>query len=310
MKKKFWMLGMGAILLTSCGGAEEGSDSTNTNETEDTTSTLAETEELAEDGPIDPFPDFPKGSITASTGDYVLTPSLKWQQDATSGDAESQTFIFYHAKMSEPGDGYSKVDFTFDGEQEIPNYMIVPIKSGQTAKKGDILLTWWQSGSGMKRAVVTDDSNPAEPIANYIDLDWDNPATGDDGKSIGQQKHQLKPGSFHVLTSEWAPGTTVAVKKGADYKAATIIAVSGDKVLTCGFAGKMAMYSKSECTAVPVVPNVKVGDVVQAPWVGTFKSVKVQKVDKAMGRVWTDDPFSDEPMVIPFGDIATNLPIQ
>lgn len=308
MKKKFWMLGMGAIILTSCGGSEESTDTNETNET-GTDTTEVTTEEVV-DGKIDPFPDFPKGAITAGTGDYVLTPSLTWQKDATTGDALAQTFIFYNAKMSEAGDGYSLVDFTFDGEQEIPNYMIVPIKSGQTAKKGDIVLTWWQSGSGMQRAVVTDASNPAEPEVNYIDIDWDNPAKTDEGVGFGQRKETIKPGSFHVLTSEWAPGTTVAVKNGADYKAATVISVSGDKVLTLGFAGKMAMYAKSECTPLPVVPNVKVGDVVQAPWVGTFKSVKVQKVDKVMGRVWTDDPFSDDPMVIPFGDIATNLPIQ
>ncbi|NOQ75872.1 MAG: hypothetical protein GQ574_27955 [Crocinitomix sp.] len=310
MKKKIWMLGMGAILLASCGGTETNTDTTETNnETTDTTSTEIE-EDVVENGPIDPFPDFPKGGTSAATGDYILTPSLGWQQDATSGEAADQTFIFYKAKMSEAGDGYSKVDFTFDGEQEIPNYMIVPIKPSQTAKKGDIILTWWQSGSGMKRAIVTDDSNPAEPEVNYIDIDWDNPATTTEGVGFGQRKETIKPGSFHVLTSEWEPGTTVAVKKGADYKVATIIAVSGDHVLTCGFGGKMAMYSKSECTALPVVPNVRVGDMVQAPWVGTFKSVKVQKIDKVMGRIWTDDPFSDEPMVIAFGDIATNLPIQ
>ncbi|MFT4600831.1 MAG: hypothetical protein ACI857_001008 [Arenicella sp.] len=305
MKKKLLVIGMSAFVLASCGGADESTDSTESNEAADTSAT----EEVVEDGVINPFPDFPTTGTIAAAGDYVLTPSITWQQDATSGDAESQTFIFYNANMSAPGGEMSTVDFTFDGEVDIPNYMIVPIKSGQTAKNGDIVLTWWQTGSGMQRAIVVDDSNPAEPIVNYIDLDWDNPAQ-DDGVGIGQATYQIKPNSFHVLTSEWAPGTTVAVKDGASYKAATIISVKGDKVLTCGFAGKMKMHSKSDCTALPVNPNVKVGDMVQAPWVGTFKNVKVEKVDAKMGRVWTEDPFSDDPMVIAYGDVTTGLPIQ
>lgn len=309
MKKKLMIVGMAAVVLASCGGAEESTETTEAPDSNESVDT-ASTEDIGEIGAIDPFPDFPKGNLAAAEGDYVLTPSVSWQEDATKEGAEDQTFIFYNAKMSKAGAEYSTVDFTFDGEKEIPNYMIVPIKSGQTAKKGDIVLTWWQSGSGMQRAIVTDDSNPAEPEVNYIDIDWDNPAKTDEGVGFGQRKEVIKPNSFQVLTSEWAPGTTVAVKNGADYKAATVISVNGNEVLTLGFAGKMASYPKADCIALPVVPNVKVGDMVQAPWVGTFKNVKVQKVDKVMGRVWTDDPFSDDPMVIPFGDIATNLPIK
>jgi len=307
MKKKLFVIGMSVFVLASCGDSEESTETTDSAESTDTSAT--ETEEVVE-GAINPFSDFPTVGTIAAAGDYVLTPSVKWQQDATTGDAEDQTFIFYNANMSAPGGEMSTVDFTFDGEVDVPNYMIVPIKSGQTAKNGDIILTWWQTGSGMQRAIVVDDANPSEPIVNYIDLDWDNPAETSDGVGIGQATYQIKPNSFHVLTAEWSPGTTVAVKDGSTYKAATIISVKGDKVLTCGFAGKMKMHNKSDCTALPVNPNVKAGDMVQAPWVGTFKNVKVQKVDAKMGRVYTDDPFSDDPMVIPFGDVTTGLPIQ
>lgn len=309
MKKKLLIIGVSTFVLASCGGSEESHENSSEENNSDTTATET-VEEVAEDGAIDPFPDFPKGAITANTGDYILTPSVKWQQDATTGDAADQTFIFYNAKMSATGSEYSTVDFTFDGEVDIPNYMIVPIKSGQTAKKGDIVLTWWQTGSGMQRAIVVDDTNPSEPVVNYIDLDWDNPAKDKDGVGIGQATYQLKSNSFHVLTSKWEAGTTVAVKNGADYKAATVIAVSGDQVLTLGFAGKMAVHAKADCTPLEVKPTVKAGDMVQAPWVGTFKNVKVEKIDAKMGRVWTEDPFSDDPMVIPFGDITTSLPIQ
>lgn len=311
MKKKIFMASVVMASLVSCGGGEESTENT---ESENTTEEVivdktAEVEE-AEITQIDPFSDFPDVGFTGSEGEFVLTPSKTWQEDATRDGADKTTFIFYDAKMSKPGSEYSTVDFTFDGEVEIPNYMIVPIKSDQTAKKGDILLTWWQTGSGMQRAIVVDDSNPTEPVVNYLDLDWDNPATTSEGVGIGQATYQIKPNTFHALTKKWDVGTTVAVKDGTDYKAATIISISGDKVLTLGFAGKMAMYDKSDCTPIGVIPNVKAGDEVQVPWVGKFVNTKVVKVDEKMGRVWVEDPYSDDPMVIPFGDVTTGLNIK
>jgi hypothetical protein len=311
MKKKVFIVGVLMASLVSCGSGEETTENTeNAVTTKEVVETEVEETEEVEIGQIDPFKDFPEVATTGTVGDHILTPSKVWQEDATAEGAENKTFIFYNAKMSKPGADYSTVDFPFDGEVEIPNYMIVPIKANQSAKKGDVVLTWWQSGSGMKRAIVVDDSNPLEPIVNYIDIKWSNPAKDSDGVGYGQKKEQIKPNTFHVLSSLWEAGTTVAVKNGTDYKAATIISVTGDKVLTIGFGGKMAMYNKADCTPVTVAPNVKEGDAVQAPWVGTFVNTKVVKVDKLMGRVWCEDPYSEDPMVIPFGDVTTGLPIK
>ena len=170
-----------------------------------------------------------------------------------------------------------------------------------------IVLTWWQTGSGMQRAIVTDDTDPSAPVVCYLDLDWDNPATTDDGVGIGQATYQIEAGTFHVLTADWSPGTTVAVNADDKVKAATIVSVNGDDVLTIGFAGKMKMYDKSDCTPCPVRPNVSVGDEIQIPWVGSFTASTVEKVDAENGRVWCADPYSDDPMVIAFGDVATGL---
>ena len=89
--------------------------------------------------------------------------------------------------------------------------------------------------------------------------------------------------------------------------ASTVVSVSGDQVLTIGFAGKMKIYPKTDCTPCPIKPTVKAGDEVQVPWVGSFTTTKVQKVDEKMGRVWCEDPYSDDPMVVPFGDVTNGL---
>lgn len=305
MKRQFLLAAAVGISIASCGKslkADPKPDSKDTTKTEQTTNN-------ANSGKIDPFKDFPKEAISGNAGDYVLSPSKNWQEDGTNGKPDV-TYIWYNQTLAEAGAEYSKIDFMSDKGVEIPNYMIIPIKSGQTAKKGDIVLTWWQSGSGMQRAIVVDDKNPAEPIVNYLDIEWDNPAKNDKGIGIGQMTEQLLPNSFHVISNVWESGTTVAIKNGSDYKSATVIKVSGDKVLIMGWGGKMEIKSKNDCSPVNVKPTCKVGDMVQAPWVGTYKNLKVEKVDTKMGRVWVDDPYSDKPMVIPFGDVTTGLDIQ
>jgi hypothetical protein len=304
MKKTLFFTGLISIALISCGSKEKPADKKE--EKKDSTQTEQTTKT---DGKIDPFKDFPKDAITANPGDFVLSPSKNWQEDGSNGK-ENVTYIFYNQTMAETGSEYSKLDFISEKGVEIPNYMIIPIKSGQKAKKGDIVLTWWQSGSGMQRAIVVDDKNPAEPIVNYIDIDWFNPAKNSQGVGFGQMTEQLKPNSFHVISSAWESGTTVAVKEGSDYKAATVVKVSGEKVLVIGFAGQMNVYAKADCFPVVVKPTVKVGDMVQAPWTGKYKNLKVEKIDAKMGRVWVDDPYSDDPLVVPFGDITSGLDIK
>lgn len=306
MKVELLFAGLVTVCMISCGSTPKNNENkTNPN---DTTKTDQSTDNI-HTGKIDPFKNFPKEAITSHPGDYVLSPSKNWQEDATNGK-ENVTFIFYAQKMAEVGAEYSKVDFLNEKGVEIPNYMIIPIKRGQTAKKGDIVLTWWQSGSGMQRAIVVDDKNPSQPIVNYMDIDWNNPAKNDQGVGIGQMTEQLEPNSFHVINSEWESGTTVAVKEGSDFKQATVVKLSGDQVLTIGFGGAMKIYSKTDCFPVAVKPMVKAGDMVQAPWVGKYKNLKVEKVDAKMGRVWVDDPYSDQPMIVPFGDITSGLNIH
>lgn len=305
MKKKFLIPGIFAFALVSCGGGEESTD----NESNESTDTTA-VEETAERSTIDPFPEFPMVGLNASAGDIILTPSKNWQEDATEKGGEEVTFIYYNQKLAEVGESTSKVDFMSDKGVDIPNYMIVPIKANQTAKKGDVILTWWQTGSGMQRAIVVDDTDPAAPVVNYLDLKWDNPATTSDGVGIGQATYKIEPGTFHVLKGAWEPGTTVAAKEDSKVKNVTVIRVEGDQVLTIGWGGSMKIYAKADCTPVPVIPNVKAGDAVQAPWVGSYVNTTVEKVDAVNGRVWCDDPYSDDPMAIPYGDVATDLVIQ
>lgn len=253
-----------------------------------------------------PFAGFPTVGTTAKADEVVLCPSFNWIEDAATKGPDKVTFIFYSQKMIAPGDVESEVEFLSPGKRKVSNAYIIPIPAGQTAKVGDIVLTWWQSGSGMQRAIVVEASDPEEPTVRYLDIDYDNPAKSRDGKTtIGQMDEKLKPNSFVKISNTWEPGTVVAVNDGASKKKAQVIRVAGDKVLTMGFAGSMKAYDKSACTPVPVKPGVKAGDKVKAPIYGSFQNVTVTKVDNRNGRVFVKPETGDE-KAIAFGDVMMN----
>jgi hypothetical protein len=209
--------------------------------------------------------------------------------------------------MIAPGDVESEVEFLSPGKQKVSNAYIIPIPAGQTAKVGDIVLTWWQTGSGMNRAIVVEAGNPAEPTVRYLDIEYDNPAKSRDGQTtIGQMEEKLKPNSFVKINNTWEPGTVIAVNDGASKKKARVIRVAGDKVLALGFAGRLGVYDKSACTPVPLKPNVKAGDKVKVPFGDAFTDATVSRVDAKIGRVFVKMSVGNTEKAIAFGDVMTN----
>lgn len=248
------------------------------------------------------FADFPSVETTAKPGDYVLCPSYNWIQDAVAKGTEQTSFIFYAQKMAAPDKEFSELQFLQE-RRKVPNAYIIHIPPGQKAKKGDIVLTWWQTGSGMNRAIVIDDADPVSPVVRYLDISYDNPAKSrDNSTTIGQMDEKIVPDSF-VKLKDWDAGTIVAVQDGANVKKGQIIRVAGDKVLVLQGVGKLKVYPKSSLTPAPLVPAVKEGDRVRATFVDTFKDATVARVDEKIGRVFVKfDGLNDE-KAISFGEV-------
>ena len=226
-------------------------------------------------------------------GELILAPYTYYKVAIDDKeDLMRKGLIFYKTNLETAGAEKSVVNFMED--YELPNSLIIGLPEGATAKKGDILLTWWQSGSGMKRAIVRDDSNPAEPKVDYLDMDM---RLDNDGAISGfaesHANEQLKPNSFIVLhDGEWAPGAQVACKnERGEWNAATLIKATEDKVLVSGFSSRLSAYSKSDCRLIPMSDeDMKAGNTVWGVWVGTYQSgYTVDKVDKERGRVWVTD---------------------
>jgi hypothetical protein len=258
-----------------------------------------------------PFKDFPSVATSAKPGEHVLVPSYNWIVDAVSKGTDKVTFIFYKQKMDTPGATESKVAFPVGGVKDTPNYMIVPIAAGGKAKKGDVVLTWWQTGSGMQRAYVVDAADPDQPVVKYLDIDYDNPAKRD-GVGIGQMSEQIKPNSFAKITEPYTPGTALACMASGDYRHAQVISVAPKQVLVREFAGRMKAYDRSACQPLDIIPKVKAGDKVQVPWVGKFINAKVTKVDAEIGRVFVEYNVAStvKTAAVAFGNVATKLVVS
>ena len=250
-----------------------------------------------------PLDGFPAVEAPAKAGEYVLVPSYNWIKDAAEKGVQATSFIWYVQKMAAPDKENSEIQFISE-RKKVPNAYIIAIPPKQTAKKGDIVLTWWQSGSGMNRAIVVDDTEPSTPVVRYLDIDFTNPAKSRDGStSIGKMDEKILPDSFFKL-KDWDAGTTVAIQDGANLKKGRVIRVAGDKVLVMEGIGKLAVYAKKDCKPLPLIPNVKAGDRVKVPFGGTtFKDAVVASVDEIIGRVFVKFDGAQEETAIAFGDV-------
>lgn len=249
-----------------------------------------------------PF-DFASTATTAKAGDFVLVPSRNWIDEAFVKGGDKQTFIYYAATMLEPGPLESKVKSLSGTTFTAPNGFILPIKSGQKTKPGEVVLTWWQSGSGLQRSIVTG-GTPDAPTVLHLDMDLDNPA------KIAQKEDTLKPNSFHKLGATLEPGLTIACTDGGKQKRWIATSINGDKILALGFAGSMKVFPKSTCTAVSPLGTWAAGKDVAVPYMGTFQKAKVDKVDAKAGRVFSKFNWGNKDQNVGVGiqDVAPLLP--
>lgn len=237
-------------------------------------------------------------SGSVGVGDYVLCPSRQFYDAAVEKGVEKTTFIYYTATMVEVGDTDSTVKSLSGSTYSLPNELVIPIPKGQTAKVGDIVLTWWQSGSGMQRAIVVGGS-PQQPTVRYLDIAYENPS------GAGKKEDTLRPDSFFVLDGSMQVGAMVVVKDGAKQRVGRLLAIDESSVLLDGFAGKLKRYERDGAVVMPLRPQVHEGDAAEAVVFGSLRAVTVKKVDAKIGRVFATYQFgrSEKEKAFSFGEI-------
>ena len=231
--------------------------------------------------------DFPQGvKVEAEPGQTILScESAYFDKVEKKEDLNKAVLIWYTRTMEQVG--AEKSDIGRSDKQLVPNALIIPILKGQKAKKGDVLLTWWQSGSGLDRAIVVDASDPAEPVAVYLGRYWKNDPDDPKNKELAKGE-KLKPNSFNVLKDgEWQSGACVAYRDGGEWKVGTLMHVEGDKVLLSVFSSKLFATTKDRCRLIPFKEKIKKGDKVWATFVDGFRDgYTVKEINEKAGRLW------------------------
>lgn len=233
---------------------------------------------------------------------FVLCPSLSFIEKAREKGLDKSVMIYYTSRVVEADEETTKLKSLPGQEFELPNQWLIPIPAEQTAEVGDILLTWWQSGSGMQRALVVGGSN-TEPEVMYLDLDYDNPA------GVGRKVDKLKPNSFLKLTEAGQVGTTAVAKKGNRYRYGRIVARDENNTVLLCFAGRVEQYSNEDITFLPIVPEVKEGETIQIVAFGYMREGTVKKVDPKIGRVFVEFPFGSntKEVALSYGQVVKEL---
>ena len=237
--------------------------------------------------------DYPIVATTsAKSGDYVLVPSKSTVEGLRT--KTDSTVIFYAAKMVTPGANESEVQDLPGDTYSVPNSLILPLKSGESVKAGDLVATWWQSGSGLTQAIA--ETAGTTPKVAYLDSNMTSEDT-------------LKENSFTKLTGSLDLGAVVAVKDGAKYTSAVLVGRADGKALVSGWAGSLKVVNESDLVALPIKPSVKAGDKVMAPVIGTYQEVTVKEVDAKKGLLkctydWAGSP-SEENFF--FGQVISNF---
>lgn len=223
--------------------------------------------------------EFPTVPLDAAAGQRVLGPARRWLDNAIERGVEHQAFIFDPLSVAEPGTNASVVETRFGTRFTLPNALIVPIRAGQTAEPGDIVLTWWQSGSGLQRAIVVEGGAPESPIVRYLDIDLDIAA------GWGKREEALPENGFHAIGAG-EPGVTAACQDEGALTRWVLLRRAGDRLLLLGHAGRLAARSRQDCRLLPVRPKVETGDRVLVPRLGRFTEATVEEVDPRIGRVF------------------------
>ena len=240
---------------------------------------------------------------TAVAGGFVLAPPRAWVDAALEKGAERQTFIFYGGWMKAPGPQASEIETLTGLRQVIPNPLIVALPRGQRAKRGQVVITAWASGTGMQRAIVVDGGDEASPEVRYLDMSLESPS------GWGGRTDKLPKDTFATLDDSRELGRTAACKEGAHRMRYVVVQKQGDRLLGYGFAGKLAAFNSSDCVVLSLHPHLNKGDWVSVPVVGRYTRSKVRRVDDDIGRVWAKYKSDGDDQVTAFSiiDAAINL---
>lgn len=220
---------------------------------------------------------------------YVLAPSKANYDSALVNGLSSSIFVFYPRKVivnSKDSVTLKQIGDTVT----LPSSLVIPLSENAKATKGDIVLTWWQSGTGMQRAIALNKDTSTTPTVYYLDNQYSFYSKATD---INFWIDTLKPNSFIVLDDNLSSGKSIYVKKDYFSVFYTVINQTADSVLALSWAGLLEVFANNEFFEIDINQQFSIGDSVFTPYYGTYTKGVVKEIWPDIGKITVDVFFID-----------------
>ncbi len=242
--------------------------------------------------------------IEVSKGDLVLAPSQATYDTALSKGLKTTLFVFYPRKVISQKGNYIYLD-EYGDTSKMPKSLVIPLDKDKKVSKGQFLLTWWQKGTGMQRAIVLGKNPTLTPIVYYFDNQYSyiSPL-----KNINYWIDTLQANSFLVLKDSLMPGTTV--KKAEAYSPVYIvISFDNKKIIGLNWAGNIEILDRKKCIFPKIYKQLQKNDSIEMPYVGLYAKGKIISIWKDIGKLKANITFFDTTFQT-YGNIADAIKLQ
>ena len=228
-------------------------------------------------------------------GEFVLSPSkANFDSLQKKGFSSENIFVYYPRKYIKKNDNYFILEEFYD-TIKIPNSLVIPLPDSQKVSKGDIVLTWWQKGTGMQRALVLNDKPTCTPTVYYLDNQYYFYYSNNDPLFWVDT---LEANTFLKVEDKVMSGRSFSVKGEYITSFYTIINFFGPKILGLSWAGDLKIINSNLCKLVPMNTKFVIGDSVFVPYFGTYVCGTVKKTFTDIGQISVAIDYFDSEKVI------------
>ena len=225
-------------------------------------------------------PSFPQVALEASPGAHVLSPAPSSIDDGAF-PGSLRAMPFYAARLLSVGADVSRIESPVGHQADVPNALIVPLRPGEHAAPGEMVLSAWATGAGLKRAIVVSGPEHA-PGVRYLDA---TPFGTPLAPAPEDRVEFLAPGTFQRILLAGDVGGSLACGDRRAPEHFILLRKHEAKLLALGHADRVAVFDRADCSDVPLRPKLSVGARVQVPLFGRFQTVRVKRLEPALGRV-------------------------
>ena len=247
---------------------------------------------VAEPDPTKNAWNLPARGTAAKEGDrcFVLTQG----KDRSYADGTKPYRLFAHDIGEAKGDTVVIKELAGGSFKTTGLFVIASGSQPAEVKVGDMVLAEW--ASELKHAIVQKVEGDKITV-RYTDLpdSWPEAQLVKvlTPREVTRQKEGLQPGNFAIAKGD----------QGRD-ELVLLVSESGTNWLVRKFSQRVASVATSDVRAIPLKPTVRVGQLVEVPWVGQFYTGKVVKVAGTRVEVKSDAVAMKEPIVASLGQVA------